>query len=174
MSLESPAEQSRTTTQSPLAEGTTPLSDSQPTGTRLKAPLSQSLAVRKSMQGNKGKDTKPELLVRKMLRDAGFPGYRLQWKKAPGRPDIAYPGRKIAIFVNGCFWHRCPKCKLPVPKSNREYWEEKFKRNVERDARKTRELEGLGWKVFVIWECELKKPEPEKFEYVFISLADAE
>jgi DNA mismatch endonuclease (patch repair protein) len=126
------------------------------------------------MQGNKAKDTKPELAVRRMLRDAGFPGYRLQWKKAPGRPDIAYPGRKIAIFVNGCFWHRCPKCNPSTPKTNAEYWNEKFKQNVERDQRKVEELEALGWKVFVIWECELKKPEPKKFEYVFINLADAE
>jgi DNA mismatch endonuclease (patch repair protein) len=122
------------------------------------------------MQGNKGKDTKPELMVRKMLRDAGFPGYRLQWKKAPGRPDIAYPGRKVAIFVNGCFWHRCPRCDLPLPKANRDYWEAKFKRNVERDRSKVKELEALGWKVFVIWECELKKADHKEFEYVFIDL----
>jgi DNA mismatch endonuclease Vsr len=58
----------------------------------------------KAMQGNKGRDTKPELKVRRLLRDLGHPGYRLQWKKAPGKPDIAFPGRRIAIFVNGCFW----------------------------------------------------------------------
>jgi DNA mismatch endonuclease (patch repair protein) len=124
------------------------------------------------MQGNKSKDTSPELKVRKLLREAGFPGYRLQWKKAPGRPDIAYPGRKIAIFVNGCFWHRCPKCQLPTPKTNPEYWEEKFRRNVERDQRKLKELEDAGWTVFVIWECDLKKPKKKDFEYVFISLED--
>ena len=127
----------------------------------------------KSMQGNKRRDTKPELKVRKMLREAGFPGYRLQWKKVPGSPDIAYPGRKIAIFVNGCFWHRCPKCNLPLPKSNREFWDAKFKRNAERDERKINELERLGWKVFVIWECELKHPDKHgTFEYVFLELSD--
>jgi len=125
----------------------------------------------KSMQGNKRRDTKPELKLRKMLREAGFPGYRLQWKKVPGRPDIAYPGRKIAIFVNGCFWHRCPKCNLSTPKSNQEFWEAKFRRNVERDHRKIDELEALGWKVFVIWECELKEPKKsESIEYVFVNL----
>ena len=125
------------------------------------------------MQGNKSKDTKPELAVRKLLREAGYPGYRLQWKKAPGRPDIAYPGRKIAIFVNGCFWHRCPKCKLSTPKTNQEYWAEKFRRNVERDQRKVTELEKDGWKVLVIWECELKDAEKKKdIEYAFIQLAD--
>ena len=112
---------------------------------------------RKSMQGNKRADTKPEMLVRQRLRAAGLSGYRLQWKKAPGRPDIAYPGRKVAIFVNGCFWHRCPNCQPPVPKRNREFWEAKFARNVERDARAVAELEEQGWHVITIWECELKK-----------------
>lgn len=113
---------------------------------------------RRSMQGNKRANTKPEMIVRQKLREAGLPGYRLQWKKAPGTPDIAYPGRKVAIFVNGCFWHRCPHCHPKVPKRNTEFWEAKFKRNVERDAEVQRELEELGWTVIVIWECQLKKP----------------
>lgn len=112
---------------------------------------------RRSMQGNKRADTKPELLVRQRLRAAGLTGYRLQWKKAPGRPDIAFPGRKIAIFVNGCFWHRCPKCKPSIPKRNTEFWEAKFRRNVERDARATAELQQAGWTPITIWECELKR-----------------
>lgn len=137
------------------------------------SPAAKSPAVRKSMQGNKGKDTKPELAVRKMLREAGYPGYRLQWKKAPGKPDIAYPGRKIAIFVNGCFWHRCPKCNLPIPKTHPEYWAEKFRRNVERDQRKIEELELAGWKVLTIWECDLKDAQKKKdIEYAFIKLVD--
>ncbi|MCL2605714.1 MAG: very short patch repair endonuclease [Coriobacteriia bacterium] len=129
-------------------------------------------AKNKSMQGNKRRDTNPELKMRKLLREAGYPGYRLQWKKVPGRPDIAYPGRKIAIFVNGCFWHRCPKCDLPLPKSNQEFWKAKFKRNIERDNRKINELEALGWKVFIIWECELKDDgKPKMIEYAFLDIA---
>lgn len=112
---------------------------------------------RRSMQGNKRSNTKPELLVRQRLREAGLTGYRLQWKQAPGRPDIAFPGRKIAIFVNGCFWHRCPNCNPSVPKRNTEFWEAKFRRNVERDARAIAELEDAGWMVLTIWECELKR-----------------
>ena len=112
---------------------------------------------RKSLQGNKRAGTKPELLVRQRLREAGLPGYRLQWKQAPGRPDIAYPGRKVAIFVNGCFWHRCPLCQPPVPKRNREFWEAKFARNVERDAQALAALEEQDWTAIVIWECELKR-----------------
>lgn len=114
-------------------------------------------AIRKSMQGNKRADTKPEMLVRQRLRQAGLTGYRLQWKQAPGRPDIAFPGRRIAIFVNGCFWHRCPHCNPSTPKRNVEFWEAKFRRNVERDARALAELKELGWQAIVIWECELKR-----------------
>ncbi|MDY2777275.1 MAG: DNA mismatch endonuclease Vsr [Collinsella sp.] len=113
--------------------------------------------TRKSMQGNKRADTKPEMIVRRHLREAGLTGYRLQWRKAPGRPDIAFPGRRIAIFVNGCFWHRCPHCNPKVPKRNTEFWEAKFRRNVERDARAVSELEDAGWTVITIWECELKR-----------------
>lgn len=108
------------------------------------------------MKGNRGTNTSPELSLRRLLREAGFPGYRLHWKKAPGRPDIAYPGRRIAVFVHGCFWHRCPHCNPPLPKSHVEYWAKKFELNRERDARKVRELERSGWTVFVIWECQLK------------------
>ena len=124
----------------------------------------------KVMKANKGKDTKPELIVRQMLREMGFPGYRLNWKKAPGRPDIAYPGRKIAIFVNGCFWHRCPYCNLQTPKSHPDFWEEKFRKNVERDRRKTSELESQGWMVYTIWECRLKSDSEEALAQVLEAL----
>lgn len=108
------------------------------------------------MSSNKGKDTKPELQLRRSLRDAGYPGYRLQWK-IHGRPDIAYPGKKIAIFVNGCYWHRCPICNLPLPKTNTEFWISKFENNVKRDKQNVELLENIGWTVIVIWECEIKK-----------------
>jgi len=119
-------------------------------------PESTSAAVTKSMKGNRGRDTRPEVELRRLLREAGFPGYRLHWKKAPGHPDIAYPGRKVAIFVNGCFWHRCPHCNPPLPKSHVDYWHKKFDLNIERDARKTAELEGAGWTVVTVWECKLR------------------
>jgi DNA mismatch endonuclease, patch repair protein len=109
------------------------------------------------MQANRGKNTGPELALRRLLRDAGYPGYRLHWKKAPGHPDIAYPGRKVAIFVHGCFWHRCPRCNPPVPKSNTEFWHAKFEANRERDARKTAALEATGWTVATEWECQIRE-----------------
>ena len=112
------------------------------------------------MKANKATDTKPELIVRRMLREMGYPGYRINWKKAPGKPDIAYPGRKIAIFVNGCFWHRCPICRMPLPKSHTDYWSKKFEMNEERDKRNTAELSSMEWTVITIWECEVyKSPE---------------
>ena len=114
-------------------------------------------ATRHVMQANKSKNTKPELKVRHALREAGLPGYRLHWKKCAGRPDICYPGRRIAIFVNGCFWHRCPHCNLPEPKSNVEFWHAKFERNRKRDARNYKSLLDDGWTVFVVWECALKR-----------------
>ena len=128
--------------------------------TTLRPPQPTSEATTKTMKANKGKNTGPEIKVRRMLRGIGYPGYRLNWKKSPGRPDIAYPGHRLAIFVNGCFWHRCPICDMPLPKSHVEYWEEKFRRNVERDARNLKDLEESGWTVVVIWECRLKK-EPQ-------------
>lgn len=121
----------------------------------IEPPLSENVV--KSMRSNKSKGTKPELVMRKALRDAGYPGYRLNWKKAPGHPDICYPGRKVAIFVNGCFWHQCPICKPPMPKHNADYWIPKLQRNVERDKEKTMQLEMEGWFVITVWECEIRK-----------------
>ncbi|WP_296061491.1 DNA mismatch endonuclease Vsr, partial [uncultured Ellagibacter sp.] len=123
---------------------------------RIDAPAASNFAVHKSMQGNKRANTKPELLMRERLRAAGLGGYRLQWKVA-GHPDIAWPGKKVCMFVNGCFWHRCPHCKLSTPKKNVEYWTAKFERNVERDRENVAALEADGWRVHVVWECELKK-----------------
>jgi DNA mismatch endonuclease (patch repair protein) len=108
------------------------------------------------MSSNKGEHTKPEQSLRKALWNAGIKGYRLNWKKAPGRPDIAFPGKKLAIFVNGCFWHRCNKCSPNMPKTNVDFWHKKFRQNIERDQEKEAQLTALGWKVLVIWECEIK------------------
>ncbi len=126
-------------------------------------------ATRHVMQANKSKNTKPELRVRAALREAGLPGYRLHWRAAPGKPDICYPGRKVAIFVNGCFWHRCPYCALSTPKSNVEFWTAKFARNRARDERDRELLARDGWKVITIWECRLKK---NRFDATVARVAD--
>lgn len=134
-----------------------------------------SAATHKSMQGNKRRDTKPEVLVRRMLREMGFPGYRCDWRKAPGRPDVAFVGRKLAIEIRGCFCHRCPVCSLSVPKKNLDYWEAKFARNVERDEQNLAALEAAGWKVLVLWEHQLKKkelPATRRLLYEFVRRED--
>jgi DNA mismatch endonuclease, patch repair protein len=125
-----------------------------------RAPIPESEATSRVMSANKGKDTSPELKLRMALRDAGVPGYRLHWKKAPGRPDIVYPRHKLAIFVHGDFWHRCPVCNLPLPKSNTDFWRQKLERNFQRDANKVAALESEGWTVVICWEHEVKS-EPE-------------
>lgn len=124
---------------------------------RIPSPPASSIGAMRSMQSNRGRDTKPELLVRRLLRESGYAGYRVHWRKAPGQPDIAYPGRKVAIFVNGCYWHRCPHCKPSAPKAHAEFWQTKFAANEARDAQHTAELESAGWTVVTVWECELKQ-----------------
>jgi DNA mismatch endonuclease (patch repair protein) len=108
------------------------------------------------MSANKAKNTRPEVLLRQALWREGMRGYRLHYKSVPGRPDIAFVKHKLAIFVNGCFWHRCPHCNYTLPKTNTPFWQNKFHKNVERDQKKVSQLEALGWTVLTIWECELK------------------
>jgi len=122
-----------------------------------RSPVPKNENVSKVMSANKAKNTKPELLFRKALSNADIKGYRLHWKKAPGKPDIAFVGKKIAIFINGCYWHRCPHCSPSFPKTNVKFWTDKFKKNIARDKKKKQELEDAGWKVFVFWECQIKK-----------------
>lgn len=122
-----------------------------------RAPIPKSEHISKVMSSNKGKNTKPEIIMRNALRKKGLTGYRIHSKKIPGKPDIAFVNKKIAIFVHGCFWHRCPHCNLPIPKSNTEFWKEKFDSNIQRDNEKIKKLKNEGWNVIVIWECNIKK-----------------
>jgi len=108
------------------------------------------------MRRVKGRDTAPELAVRKALTALGA-RYRLHRKDLPGNPDIVLPGRRLALFVHGCFWHGHDCARgARVPKQNREYWLAKVARNRARDAASRDKLTGLGWRVETIWECELK------------------
>lgn len=107
----------------------------------------------------RGKDTGPEIAVRKALHAAGF-RFRLHDSRLPGRPDLVLPKWRSLIFVHGCFWHRHPDCRFAyTPKSRVDFWEGKFASNVARDARNEAEAERLGWHVIVIWECEATTPE---------------
>ena len=110
-----------------------------------------------NMSRIKGKDTRPEELVRKYLFSKGF-RYRKNDIRLPGKPDIVLPKYHTCIFVNGCFWHGHTGCKYFVwPKNNEEFWRSKIIGNIERDSKQHKELETLGWTVLVVWECELKK-----------------
>ncbi len=111
------------------------------------------------MRSVKGKDTVPEMTVRRMVHGMGY-RYRLHRKDLPGKPDLVFSSRKKVVFVHGCFWHG-HDCKRGArsPKTNSEYWRSKIERNVSRDARNRQELERSGWTVLVVWECELKGDE---------------
>ena len=112
-----------------------------------------------NMRAIKSRDTKPEILVRSMLHRAGY-RFRKNVKTLPGKPDIVLPKYKTVIFVHGCFWHRHKGCKqTTTPKSNVEFWNKKFERNVSNDRKHARQLRKLGWHVITVWECQLKKPE---------------
>jgi DNA mismatch endonuclease (patch repair protein) len=105
----------------------------------------------------KGKNTRPEEIVRKYLFSQGF-RYRKNDKRLPGTPDIVLPKYKTVIFVNGCFWHGHDGCRyFVIPKTNTEFWTKKIETNRNRDIRKINDLQTLGWKVIVVWECQLKK-----------------
>lgn len=102
----------------------------------------------------RSKNTKPELIVRRILSGLGY-RYRLHNSKLPGKPDIMISKAKMIIFINGCFWHQHKNCKKQsMPASNKDYWEKKLKRNVEKQKQDVRALRGLGWKVYKIWECQ--------------------
>lgn len=109
-----------------------------------------------NMSRIKGKDTKPEILVRKFLHSKGF-RFRLHDKKLPGKPDIVLPKYKTVVFIHGCFWHGHKSCKyFKLPKTRTKWWKDKIERNVFNDTKSTEILHNNKWKVFVIWECELK------------------
>ena len=107
------------------------------------------------------KNTKPEETVRKYLFSKGF-RYRKNVSNLPGKPDIVLPKYRTVIFVNGCFWHAHKGCKWFVPpKSNNEFWQKKFAYNVERDEKNYNRLRDLGWKVLIVWECEIRHGDPQ-------------
>ena len=111
----------------------------------------------KVMRAVKGRDTGLEMIVRRLAHGMGY-RYRLHRKDLPGKPDLVFPARRKVILVHGCFWHQhdCPR-GARSPKSNREYWLPKLRRNKERDAEHQARLREMGWDVLLIWECETKE-----------------
>ena len=105
----------------------------------------------------RSKNTKPEMVVRRLVHRLGY-RYRLHRRDLPGTPDMAFPSRHAVIFISGCFWHRhkCPNGRR-LPKSRKKWWREKLERNRKRDQAQQRKLYRMGWRVMVVWECQLKK-----------------
>ena len=110
----------------------------------------------RNMSAIKSKNTRPEIVVRKLLHSMGY-RFRLHRKDLPGSPDIVLPKYKTVIFVHGCFWHRHENCKYAsTPKTRKEFWEKKFRENINRDNLNQANLSLKGWKIIIIWECQLK------------------
>ncbi len=110
----------------------------------------------------RGKETKPEILVRKFLFSKGF-RYRINVPQLPGKPDIVLAKYRSVIFVNGCFWHGHPECKYAaLPKTNIDFWKSKIEKNVERDHNNYKLLQEMDWKVIVVWQCELRNEDLRK------------
>lgn len=113
----------------------------------------------RNMSRVKGRDTKPELLVRSIVHGLGY-RFRLHSKKLPGRPDVVLPRHRKVIFVHGCFWHGHPGCRRAArPSTNREFWDKKIEGNIARDAANIEALSAAGWKVLVVWQCAMKERE---------------
>ncbi len=107
----------------------------------------------------KGKNTGPERAVRSLLHRAGY-RFRIHIRGLPGTPDVVLPKYRTVVFVHGCFWHRHRGCKVAtMPHSHVRFWKEKFRRNVANDVRHRRKLRRLGWRVVVVWSCQLKRPD---------------
>lgn len=124
------------------------------------------------MSGIRSRDTKPEMIVRKYLHARGF-RYRLHARDLPGSPDLILPKHRVAIFVHGCFWHRHSGCRYTTtPASNVERWQRKFDANVERDVRKETLLQSEGWRVIVVWECELRRAPEERLQLLVTEITN--
>lgn len=115
-----------------------------------------SAARSRNMAAIRGKDTKPEMVVRRALHAAGL-RYRLHGQLLPGRPDVVFASRRAVLFVHGCFWHHHGCTNSVWPKVRKEFWRSKITDNMQRDSRIRRELKQLGWRVYVLWECDVKK-----------------
>jgi DNA mismatch endonuclease (patch repair protein) len=111
------------------------------------------------MSGIRDRNTRPEMAVRRALFAAGF-RFRLHRRDLPGAPDVVLPGRKVAVFVHGCFWHMHSKCRYSkLPATRPEFWRAKLGRNVERDKNVVESLLAMGWRVLIVWECAIRNKE---------------
>ena len=118
-------------------------------------PPSSTQTVHRIMAANRGKNTTIERKLRRGLSAVGAPRSRAHFRVGPTRVDLAFPSQHVAVQIHGCFWHHCPRCNLPIPRTNRAYWRRKFAINRSRDARSKREIRKVGWKLIEVWEHEI-------------------
>lgn len=126
-----------------------------------------------NMSHIKSKDTSIEMRVRKALFKDGF-RFRKNVKELPGKPDVVLPKYKTVIFINGCYWHRHDCKEFHIPKTNSDFWIAKFNRNVENDQKHYKELKDAGWRVIVVWECEIEKQFDETIERIVNEILEKE
>ncbi len=124
------------------------------------------------MAGIRGKNTRPEILIRKALYATGF-RYRLHGKELPGKPDLVLPKYKTVVFVHGCFWHRHHCHLFKWPSTRRDFWEEKINGNASRDEIQKQQLLAMGWKIIIVWECALKGKQKMEFPKIIIAIVQA-
>jgi len=134
------------------------------------APPPSSEAAHNVMVANRGRDTKPGLLLRRALSKSGIHGFRVNYRIGTTRVDVAFPSKWVAVAVRGCWWHRCPVCRLGVPNTHTGFWERKFALNVERDARVRESLRRDGWTLLEFWEHEVERDLPGCVERVQMAL----
>ena len=135
-----------------------------------RSPVPKNSTVSKVMSSIKHTNTKPEVLLRKMLFNMGLRGFRKNYKDLPGKPDIVYTKQKVVIFINGCYWHGCEACGWTPPKHNTEYWVNKITKTRQRDIVKKEMLANMGYTVLTVWEHEIKKNIEEVIKKVYDSL----
>ena len=129
--------------------------------------------VRKIMRRNSARSSRPEAIVRSALWNAGLKGYRKNVGDLPGKPDVVYAKRKLCVFIHGCFWHSCPRCRSgKTVAKNASYWERKLLENAVRDDRDIERLKQRGFRVLILWECEVKSGLADFVTQVAATLAD--
>ena len=126
---------------------------------------------RRNMRNIKGKDTKPEMILRRALHARGL-RFRLHRRDLPGCPDLVFPKYRVALFVHGCFWHRHGCRYTTTPATRKDFWEQKFSDNVARDRKNLDKLQKAGWRVYIVWECQLKGKEKKNIDVVCGEVSD--
>jgi DNA mismatch endonuclease (patch repair protein) len=122
-----------------------------------RSPQPKNETVSRVMSTIKAKNTGPERLVQNGLKELGIRNFKLHYDRIPGKPDIAFIKAKIAVFIHGCYWHRCHYCKYCIPKTNTAFWQNKFLSNKIRDRKKKKDLHEIKWTVITLWECQIRK-----------------